>query len=194
MMVIGITGGIASGKSTIARIMAEHGFPHLDADHLVHELMRRPDIAEKIAVEFPGTVHQGIVNRKALGLEVAKHSLELARLEAILHPAVRAVEEAAIQQARAEGKRAVILDIPLLFETGAEKICDKVIAAYAPLETRRERALARGMPRATIDRLIARQMTDEARNARADIVIDTSVALTETRRVVEALLAQWKLV
>lgn len=194
MKVIGITGGMASGKSTLARMIAERGIPHIDADQLVHALMERPDIAAAIEAAFPGTTAQEKVDRKALGLAVAGNAEKLASLEAILHPAVRTAEEAAIAQAQREGASALLLDIPLLFETGADALCDVVIVAHAPETIRRARARARGMPEATIERLLARQWSDAQRNARGDVVIDTAADLAQTRAAIDAVLADWKLV
>ena len=192
--VIGITGGIASGKSTIARMIARRGIPHLDADKLVHRLLAKdkPTIAA-IDKQFPGTVKNGTVDRKALGAAIADRPAKLKQLEQLLHPLVRAAEEEAILLAGRQRRRAILLDIPLLFETGAEVLCDVVIAAHAPLPMRKRRALARGMSEATIARLVARQLGEAERNRRADIVIPTTIGKAHTRRVVEALLKRWKL-
>ncbi len=194
MMVIGITGGIASGKSTIARMIARRGIPHLDADKLVHRLLARdrPTIAA-IEKQFPGTVVNGAVDRRLLGASIAGDPGKLKRLEQLLHPLVRAAEEQAILLAGRQRRRAILLDIPLLFETGAEVLCDVVIAAHAPLPMRKRRALARGMSEATVARLVSRQLTEAERNRQADIVIPTTIGKAHTRRMVEALLKQWKL-
>lgn len=191
-LVIGITGGMASGKSTVARMIARRGIPHVDADKLVHKIFATDrGVADEIAALFPGTVAQDKVDRPALGAAIAGDPAKLKRLEQILHPRVRAAEEAAVLRAMRQRRRAILLDIPLLFETGAEELCDVVIAAYAPLALRRRRAHARGMHPATIDRLIARQLTDAERNRRADAVIPTTIGKAHTRRMVEALLKQW---
>ena len=194
MMIIGITGGIASGKSTIARMIARRGIPHLDADKLVHRLLAKdkPTIAA-IDKQFPGTVRSGAVDRKALGVAIADNPAKLKQLEQLLHPLVRAAEEAAILLAERQRRRAILLDIPLLFETGAEALCDVVIAAHAPLPMRKRRALARGMSEATIARLVARQLSEAERNKRADIVIPTTIGKAHTRRIVEGLLKRWEL-
>ena len=195
MIVIGITGGIASGKSTIARMIARHGIPHIDADKLVHELFATDrNVIAEIAAAFPGSVVDGVVDRRALGAAIAGEPARLKLLEQILHPHVRAGEEAAILLATRQRRRAILLDIPLLFETGAEELCDVVIAAYAPLAMRRRRAKGRGMAPSTIDRLIARQLPDAERNQRADIVIPTTIGKAHTRRQVEAFLASLGLV
>lgn len=193
-LVIGITGGIASGKSTIARMIARRGIPHLDADKLVHRLLATDrDTIAAITATFPGTSKNGAIDRALLGAAIAGDPARLKRLEQILHPRVRAAEERAILQAQHQRRRAILLDIPLLFETGAETLCDVVIAAHAPLPLRRRRALARGMPEATVSRLVARQLSEAARNAKADIVIPTTIGKAHTRRIVQSLLRQWGL-
>lgn len=189
MMIIGITGGMASGKSTIARMIARHGIPHLDADKLVHHLLATDHtVIAAIDRAFPGCVAQGKVDRKALGAAVTKEPEKLKQLEHILHPRVRMAEEEAILTTARQRRRAILLDIPLLFESGADQLCDVVIAAYAPLSMRRRRAVMRGTSLATIDRLIARQLPDAERNRRADWVIPTTLGKAHTRQRVEAVL------
>jgi dephospho-CoA kinase len=190
MIVIGITGGMASGKSTIARMIARRGIVHVDADKLVHGLLARDRaVIDDIGRLFPGSVTNGAVDRKALGAAIAGDATKLHRLEQLLHPRVRGAEEDAILRAMRQRQRAVLLDVPLLYETGADALCDVVIAAYAPLALRRKRAHARGMSAATIDRLIARQLSDAERNRRADVVIPTTIGKAHTRRMVAAFLA-----
>ena len=195
LFVIGVTGGMASGKSTVARLIARDRFPHLDADALVHHLMLTD--AETIAAigeAFPGAIVNGMVSRAELSHYVAQDTTHIATLESILHPRVRQAEERAIDEARVGGKQAVVLDIPLLFETGAEQLCDVLIAVQAPLEIRKARALARpAMTEAKWHRLVARQLTDDQRAAKADHVIDTDGTEEETRAQVEALLKTWDL-
>lgn len=190
MIVLGITGGIASGKSTIARMIARRGIAHIDADKLVHRLFENPAVAAEVERSFPGSAAGGTVDRRALGASIAGDPAKLKRLEQLLHPLVRRAEEEAILLAARQRRRAILLDVPLLFETGADALCDVVIAAYAPLAMRRKRARRRGMPDATIDRLIARQWPDAERNKRADLVIPTTIGKTHTRRRVEALLRE----
>ena len=194
--VIGITGGIASGKSTIARMIAQRGILHLDADKLVHRLLASDrDTIDDIKKTFPTAIKKNAVDRKALGAAIAGDPAQLKRLEQILHPRVRAAEETAILLATRQRRRAILLDIPLLFETGAEALCDRVIAAHAPLPLRRRRAFQRlGMTEATFARLVSRQLSETERNHRADVVIPTTIGKAHTRRLVDALLHQWKLV
>lgn len=191
MIVIGITGGIASGKSTIARMFAQAGFVHVDADALVHELMQEPQVVDVLSDGFPSAIIAGKVDRKRLGEIVGADAYALRALEEILHPLVRDAELAAIAHAAHEGRRGVILDIPLLFESGAEALCDKVIAVTAPLEIRRARAFERpNMTEEKFARLVARQWTDDARNAKADWVIPTDRGLAFTQQQVDAILEQ----
>lgn len=190
MIVIGITGGIASGKSTVARMIARRGIAHIDADMLVHELMRNDKkTLAALAQHFPASVKKNIVDRAALGEIVGHDEKALTTLESLLHPRVREAEIHAIRRAVAARRKAVLLDIPLLFESGADALCDIVISVTAPIGLRRRRAFTRlHMSEAKFNRLIARQLDDETRNAKADIVIPTSMGKAFTRRQVELLL------
>lgn len=195
MKVIGVTGGMASGKSTVARLIARDQYPQLDADELVHHLMAED--AETIAAigqAFPTALVNGTISRAALSALIAQGVEVVPTLETILHPRVRLAEERLIALATRDGKDAVVMDIPLLFETGAEALCDHVIAVGAPLEMRRERAFARpGMTVEKWDKLIARQLTDEQRAAKADAVIHTTGDMNHTRAQVSAILAKWSI-
>lgn len=195
MKVIGITGGMASGKSTVAKLIARDLYPHLDADGLVHHLLATDEATiHAIGDAFPEAISNHMVSRVALSALIAHDASRLKTLEAILHPRVRAAEIALINEARAEGKPAVILDIPLLFETDAQTLCDEVVAVSAPLDIRQQRAFTRpGMTPEKWQKLIARQWTDEQRNARADHVISTGGSLEETQAQVNALLKRWNL-
>ncbi|MES2984300.1 MAG: dephospho-CoA kinase [Pseudomonadota bacterium] len=222
-LIIGVTGGMASGKSTLARMFAGRGILHLDADTIVHDLMRNDrDTIAAIAAVFPEAVtsphtvtpsHDGAhlssvvqmdpvmrrgdsvsIDRARLAAHITRHPEALATLETILHPRVRAVEESTIAAARRNRLRAVILDIPLLFETDAHQLCDIVIVAHAPLHHRRTRAFARpGMTEEKWQRLLARQLPAPIRNAAADIVIPTAIGKAATRRIVMALMREWGL-
>jgi len=202
MMVIGVTGGIASGKSSIAAMFSGRGIMHVDADKLVHRLMQHDRMMiEEIAAAFPGTAtpsparKEGFyINRAALAAHITKHPTSLSALEHIIHPHVRRAELAAIQSATRNRLRAVILDIPLMYETGTNELCDVVIAAHAPIHHRRRRAAARlGMTEEKFQRLIARQWPDADRNALADIVIPTTIGKAATRRFVHRLMVEWGL-
>ena len=191
MIVIGITGGMASGKSTVARMFAGRGIFHIDADQLVHHLMRH-DRATRLAIAeaFPNAVKDERIDRAVLADTISKHPEKLKLLEQILHPRVRDLEVNAIHHARRRHARALILDIPLLFETDAHALCDVTISVRAKLGHRKYRAFARpGMNEEKWQKLLARQLTDAERNQRADLVIHTSLGKAATRRLVQ----QWQI-
>jgi len=190
MIVIGITGGIASGKSTIARMLAQRGIEHINADALVHELLvKDKKTLASLAKIFPKAVHDNHIDRKILGEIVGKDEVALQKLEGILHPQVREAEIRAIRKALYHRRRAVVLDIPLLFESGADALCDIVITATAPMGLRRRRAFARmHMSEEKFTRLVNRQLDENARNTLADVVIPTTLGKGFTRRRVELLL------
>lgn len=183
-LIIGVTGGIASGKSTIAEMISGPQIAHINADKLVHDLLQNDEFCiAAIAAAIPGVVSGKAIDRAALAAHISKHPEALATLESILHPRVRALEIEAIKNARENGLRALVMDIPLLFETDAEELCDKVIVAHAPLEARRSRAFARtGMTDEKWQRLLARQLPNHHAHPRADVVIDTGADLAETQR------------
>lgn len=194
-LIIGITGGMASGKSTLARMFEGPGIMHVDADKLVHHLLRRDrQTIAAIAAAFEGTKRGDSIDRAALARHISKTPHMLGALEAIVHPRVRALEERAILFASRNRLRAVILDVPLLFETAADELCDIVLVAHAPLSLRRTRAFARlGMTEAKWARLIARQWPDADKKHLADIVIETSMGKAAMRRTVNRLLHEWGL-
>jgi dephospho-CoA kinase len=189
MIRLGLTGSIGMGKSTVARMFAEEGVPVFDADAAVHKL-QGPDgaLVAEIEAHFPGTTGVAGVNRTALGERVLGEPLALRRLEELVHPAVAREREAFIA-AHAEAPL-VLLDIPLLFEAGGWKDVDKVAVVSAPEEVQRARVLARaGMTPQKLDSILARQLPDREKRARADFVIDTGAPLEETRRAVRRIVA-----
>jgi dephospho-CoA kinase len=177
MIVLGLTGSIGMGKSTAAAMLRRIGIPVHDADAAVHRLMAKGGAAvAAIDADFPGVVRDGAVDRKALGARVFGHPHELQRLEKILHPMVQTVARRFVQRARAQRRQMVVLDIPLLYETGGEKRCDAVIVVTAPRFLQHARVLAR--PNMTPERLAQiekLQMPDAEKRRRADIVIDTGL-------------------
>jgi len=184
---LGLTGSIGMGKSTVAAMFAEAGVPVFDADAEVRRL-QGPDGALLPAIEaaFPGTTGAAGVDRPALGAAVFGDAAALARLEAIVHPAVRAFR-ADFLAAHADAPL-VLLDIPLLFETGGTQEVDEVLVVSAPAEVQRARVLARpGMTVARLDAILARQLPDAEKRARADHVIDTGTSHEQTRAAVRAL-------
>lgn len=196
MKVIGLTGGIASGKSTIADRFTQRAVPVLDADRWVHDAIA-PGGAGEAAVKaaFPDASENGTLDRKLLGAIVFANDDKLKQLESILHPLVRKAEEDFIATHKAAGAKAVLLEIPLLFETGADALCDTTLAASAPEPDRIARAMKRPtMTEAKLESILAKQWTDEQRNARATHVIHTAHSLDDTYAQVDALVAQWGIV
>ena len=194
-LVIGVTGGMASGKSTVARMFAGRSILHIDADQLVHQLMRDDrDTIAALAKAVPKTVSKNVVDRAALAAHITKHPEALRTLEHILHPRVRAMEEGAILHASRNRIQAVVLDVPLLFETELEAICDMVVVAHAPLSLRRRRAFKRkGMTEEKWNRLIDRQLPSHIRNRLGDHVIFTAIGKAATCRQVMLLMKAWGL-
>jgi len=189
MIVLGLTGSIGMGKSTVAAMFAEADVPMFDADATVHRL-QGPGGALVAAIEaaFPDTTGPEGVNRTALGEAVFGDSAAFARLEALVHPAV-AAERAAFLAAHADAPLAV-LDIPLLFEAGGWDSVDKILVVSAPREVQRERVLRRpGMTEARFAAILARQIPDAEKRARADFIISTAGTLDETRAQVRAVIA-----
>lgn len=196
MKTIGLTGGIASGKSVIAARFAEAGIAVLDADRLVHRAIEPGGVAEEaVAQHFPDAVSDGRIDRARLGAIVFSDPDKLKELEALLHPLVRAEEERFIAEHKANGSKAVLLEIPLLFETGADVLCDAILAASAPEPLRIERAMKRPhMTEAKLEFILATQWRDTQRNAKATHVIDTSKGVEDTYQQVDALLEEWGIV
>lgn len=183
MIVIGLTGSIGMGKTTTAQMFADEGIPVWDADEAVHRLYAPGgDAVAPLRVAFPEAVDGDMVDRKVLSRIVKKDPVALTRLEAIVHPLVAHDRTAFLERARFSGKPAAVLDIPLLFETEADRQVDAVVVVSAPEHVQRERVLARpGMDEAKLEALLARQLGDEHKRARADFVIDTSQGLDHAR-------------
>ena len=189
MITLGLTGSIGMGKSTVAKMFAEEGVPVFDADAAVHRL-QGPDgaLVEEIEAHFPGTTGAGGVNRGALAERVLGEPEALRRLEALVHPAVAREREAFL--ARHAGAPLVVLDIPLLFEAGGWSQVDKIVVVSALPEVQRERVLARpGMTAEKFEQILARQMPDAEKRARADFVIPTGCPLETTRAAVRAIVS-----
>ena len=187
--VIGLTGSIGMGKSTVAAMFAEAGIPVFDADAEVRA-MQGPggELVPAIEAAFPGSTGPEGVDRDRLGHQVFADKAALARLEAIVHPAVAAKRAAFLERHR--DKRAVVFDIPLLFERGGHKSVDMVVVVSAPAEVQRARVLARpGMTPEKFAHISDLQLHDSEKRARADHVIDTGTTLAETRAQVAALIA-----
>lgn len=188
MIVLGLTGSIGMGKSTTADLFRAAGVPVHDADATVHALYRGPAVAP-IEAAFPGTTVDGVVDRTRLSARVLGDPDAVARLEAIVHPLVRAAETAFRTGARTAGRRIVVLDVPLLLETGGGDRVDAVVTVTAPAEVQRARVLARpGMTDETLARILARQMPDADKRRRSHFLVDTSRGIDPARTAVAAIL------
>ena len=189
MIKLGLTGSIGMGKSTVARMFAEEGIPVFDADAVVHRLQGpEGELVAEIEAHFPGTTGPQGVNRGALAERVLAEPEALRRLEGLIHPAV-AREREAFLAVHAEAPL-VVLDIPLLFEKGGEAAVDKVAVVSADADVQRVRTLARpGMTPEKFLRILAHQMADEEKRARADFVIPTDCSMEETRASVRRIVA-----
>jgi dephospho-CoA kinase len=188
MVVIGLTGSIGMGKSTAARFFAELGVPVLDADAVVHKLYEG-EAVPAVEAAFPGTSTDGKVDRAKLGQQVIGDAAALKRLEALVHPLYRQAEQRFLRQAEADGAKVALLDVPLLFETGGDKRVDAVVVVSAPAQMQRERLAGRpGMSADKLDALLAKQMPDAEKRARADFVVDTSQDFDFTRAQIREIL------
>jgi len=186
MFVLGLTGSIGMGKSTTAKFFAEAGVPVYDADAALHRLY---DGAAAPAIEaaFPGTTIGGKVDRNKLAAHVVAHPADFKKLEALVHPLVRAAEQRFL--AAAAGAPVAVLDIPLLFETGGAERCDAVVVVSAPPELQRARAFERpGMSEERYAAILAKQLPDADKRARADFVVDTSKGFDAARAQVRDIL------
>jgi dephospho-CoA kinase len=190
MIVVGLTGSIGMGKSTVAKMFAEEGAPAFDSDAAVHELYA-PGGAAVAPVEaaFPGVTQDGAIDRAALSAKVVGSPEALQQLEEIVHPLVRQAQANFLAVQRAAGTAVVVLDIPLLFESTGAQAVDKIVVVSAPPEVQRTRVLGRpGMTEEKFENLLARQTSDAEKRARADFVIDTGGPFDETRVQVRAVL------
>ena len=178
MIILGLTGGIGMGKSSAAAAFRRARIPVFDADAAVHRLQARGGRAVRaIAEAFPGTVRDGAVDRSTLRHIVLGNPDALTRFEGILHPMVRQEERAFVARARRRGDRAVVLDIPLLLETGGDQRVDRIVVVSAPRDVQTHRIRARRrMSDSDIAAVIARQMPDREKRRRADVVIRTGLS------------------
>ncbi len=177
MIVIGLTGSIGMGKSTAAAALGRMGVPVCDSDAVVHRLLGPEGAAVgPVGRAFEGAVKDGAVDRAALGGRVFGDEAALARLEAIIHPLVRKAQIRFLKQATARRAPLVVLDVPLLFESGTDALCDVTITVTVPRFLQEQRVLSRpGMTRARFDATLARQMPDGEKRRRADFVIQTGL-------------------
>ncbi|MGB0681316.1 MAG: dephospho-CoA kinase [Magnetovibrionaceae bacterium] len=189
MIILGLTGSIGMGKSTTANMFRYFGIPVHDADATVHDLMGPKGAAlDAVETAFPGVVGDAGVDRKALGNRVFGDQPARRRLEAILHPLVRQRETRFLNRQRLQAKALVVLDIPLLFETGGDARVDSVVVATAPAFLQRARVMARpGMTVETFQSILAAQMPDQEKRARADYLVQTGLGRAYALRQVRAL-------
>ncbi|GHD17355.1 dephospho-CoA kinase [Tianweitania populi] len=188
MIILGLTGSIGMGKSTTAQMFRDEGVPVHDSDETVHRLYAGKAVP-LIDAAFPGTVVDGVVDRTRLAAAVLNNPPELKRLEAIIHPLVRAESENFLDTHRKAGTPVVVLDIPLLFETHGEDRVHKIVVVSASPDIQRERVLSR--PNMTEDKfasILAKQLPDAEKRRRADYVVDTGAGLEPARAAVQAIL------
>lgn len=192
MIVLGLTGSIGTGKSTTAAMFRDLGVPVHDADATVHDLYRT-DAVTPVAEQFPEALRDGVIDRKALSAVLARFPDRFAALEAIIHPLVRAREKAFLDAQRDHGSPLVLLDIPLLYETGGEVRVDKVVVVTCDPDIQRQRVLARpGMTEEKFQLILSRQTPDAEKRRRADFLIDTGKGLEAARKQVEEIVESLK--
>lgn len=190
MIVLGLTGSIGMGKSATAKMFAEAGVPVHDSDETVHRLYSGK-AAPLVEAAFPGTTEAGVVDRVKLAGKVLADPAALKKLEAIIHPLVRADADAFLEKHRAAGAPLAVLDIPLLFETGGRNRVDKVVVVTASPEIQRERVLARpGMSEEKFLSILAKQVPDAEKRRQADFIIDTGNGFDAARKAVEAVIGE----
>jgi dephospho-CoA kinase len=190
MRILGLTGSIGMGKSTTAKLFMEAGVPVYDADAAVHKIYEG-EAAPAIEAAFPGTTVGGKVDRAKLSAKVVHDQAAIKQLEQIVHPMLGASRKKFLDDAEASGAPVVVMDIPLLFETGGEKRVDAVVVVTTSAENQRERILARGtMTNEALDAILARQLPDAEKRKRADFVVDTSHGLDPVRTAIRDILAE----
>src|SRR6516225_1863996 len=190
MLVLGLTGSIGMGKSTTAKLFAEAGVPVYDADATVHQLYEG-EAAPAIEAAFPGTTENAKVDRAKLSARVVHDPAAMMQLEAIVHPMLGASRQKFFADAEASGAPVVVVDVPLLFETGGEKRVDAVVVVTTSPELQRQRVLARGMmDDDKFNAILSRQMPDAEKRKRADFVVDTSHGLQPVRAQIKDILAE----
>ncbi len=189
MIVLGLTGSIGMGKTTAAKMLRRMGLPLHDADRAVHRLLAKGGAAvAAVEAAFPGVIAAGAVDRNRLAAQVFEDRAALKRLEGILHPAVRRATRAFLGHQVRSGRSLVVLDIPLLFETGGEVNCDAVAVVTAPPFVQRDRVMGRrGMTAARFQAILAKQMPDREKRRRADFVVHTGLSKADTLRQLRAI-------
>jgi dephospho-CoA kinase len=188
MFILGLTGSIGMGKSTTAGFFREAGVPVHDSDAVVHRLYEGEAVAP-VEAAFAGVAVDGKIDRAKLAAQLVGKPDAIKRLEAIVHPLVRAISQRFTDENMRRGTRIIVLDIPLLFETGGEKNVDATVVVSAPADVQRARVLGRaGMTAEKLDALLARQMSDADKRSRAHFVVDSSRSFNSARAQVQGLL------
>ena len=188
MFILGLTGSIGMGKSTTAGFFRAAGAPLHDSDAVVHRLYQGEAVAP-VEAAFPGVTVDGRIDRARLSAQLVGRPDAIKQLESIVHPLVRAATQRFIAEQAAGGARVIVLDIPLLLETGGEKNVDAVVVVSAPADVQRARVLSRpGMAADKFDALLARQMSDAEKRARAHFVVDSSRSFDSARAQVHGIL------
>ena len=196
MIILGLTGSVAMGKTTISKIFAEEGIAVHDADATVHKLMAKEGKAYKAVTKaFPTSLDdKGAIDRKHLASIIFTDPDKRALLESILHPLVAEDRKAWLGERRANGDKVVVLDIPLLYEVRADKECDAVAVVSASKYQQKRRALARGMSEAQFDLIAGTQLPDEEKRSRADFIIPTAFGITASKWYIHKILEELKCV
>ena len=188
MIRVGLTGSIGMGKSTTAQMFREAGVPVLDSDQIVHDLYRGEAVAP-IDAAFPGVAVEGVVDRGRLAERVLGNPEALKKLEDIVHPLVWAARDRFLKEEEEKGTRIVVYDVPLLFETGADRTVDAIVVVSAPEDVQKARVLARpGMTEEKFAAILAKQVPDAEKRALADFVIHTGNGLDAAREEVQPIL------
>ncbi len=189
MLVLGLTGSIGMGKSTAATMLRRMGLPVHDSDQAVHRLWAKDsDAIGEVEAVFSGVIVDGAIDRKRLAERVFEDPEALARLEAILHPAVRRATREFLKQRVRNGRWLAVLDIPLLFEAGGDSLCDAVVVVSAPRFVQEARVLGRrDMTPARFNAILAKQMPDREKRRRADFVVRTGLSKSATLRQLRAI-------
>ncbi len=189
MIILGLTGSIGMGKTTTAGLFADEGCPVFNADKAVHQLYSKGGKAVPlIKAVFPDAVKDGAIDRGILGGHMRADPLDLKVLESFIHPWVEELRQKFFAQAKEDNADIVVLDIPLLFETGGDKKVDVTVTVSAPFEVQRNRVMARpGMTEELFEMLLGRQMSDEEKRSRSDFVLSTGESIPETRKQVQDL-------
>ena len=193
MLLIGLTGSIGMGKSTVAQRLRALGLCVIDADAEVHKLYNGGPAAPLIEAAFPGTTVNGTVDRQKLGAWLLAHPQDFKTLEKIVHPLVFQAEQALLRAEARKGAAMAVLEIPLLFETKGHERVDVTMVVSAPPEAQRARVLARpGMTPEKLAQILLKQLPDAEKRAKADFVVDTGVSIPETEAQVDSIIASLK--